>query len=113
MLGATFAYARLALGQVVLLNGAGATALLAFIPAHGAIAADLRCAVLLFAFGAGLGVVATVLAYFGQRVNWEAANATLTTKSGAATLIITAAMVAVAGALVLFVCGVAEAAAGI
>ncbi len=113
MLGATFAYSRLALTQVVLLNGAGATALLAFMSSHGAVAGGVRCAVVLFALGAGLGVFATVLAYFGQRVNWEAVKVNPDARSSKANTIIVVAMLAVLAALVLFIVAVWRASSGL
>lgn len=113
MLGATFAYSRLALTQVVLLNGAGATALLAFISSHGSVGGGVRCAVVLFALGAGLGVFATVLAYFGQRVNWEAVKVNPDAPSSKANTIIRVAMFAALAALILFIVAVWRASSGL
>ena len=72
MLDQTFELSRLALNNAVLLNGAAASALLAFLglaapPARG----PLTTAVIWFGCGAGLGGLASVLAYLGQRCNWE------------------------------------------
>ena len=113
MLGATFAFARLALSQVVLLNGAGATTLLAFMSSHGSVGSGVRCAVVLFAFGAGLGVIATVIAYVGQRVNWEAIKADPAACSSKADTILCGAMLAALAALVLFIVAVWRASSGI
>ena len=113
MLNATFAFARLALSQVVLLNGAGATALLAFMSSHDSVGGGMRCAVVLFAIGAGLGVFATVLAYFGQRCNWESINAKPDKYLRRAFTFILGAMIAALASLVLFVVAVWRASSGI
>jgi hypothetical protein len=72
MLAATFDFARLALSSLILLNSGAATAALAFIGAHGRIIALLPYALGAFALGAASGAVSALLAYFGQRANWEA-----------------------------------------
>lgn len=72
MLDETFELARLGLNNAVLLNGAAATSLLALAGLGGTEGRDaLLLAVMWFGSGAGLGGLASVLAYFGQRCNWE------------------------------------------
>jgi hypothetical protein len=72
MLEATFGFARLALGNLILLNGAAAAAFLAFLGARGGNITPLaKHALLAFALGAAFGGFASMLAYFGQRFDWE------------------------------------------
>ena len=72
MLEATFGFARVALSNCILLNGAAATALISLLSAQkGPIDYAMHNAILRFAIGAGLGGVASLLAYIGQRLNWE------------------------------------------
>lgn len=72
MLAATFEFAKLALTTLVLLNSGAATAVLAFMGAHRSIVALIPEAASAFAFGAALGGISALFAYFGQRANWEA-----------------------------------------
>jgi hypothetical protein len=75
MLDQTFELSRLTLNNAVLLNGAAATALLAFLglaPPHAREA--LTTAVMWFGCGAGFGGFASVFAYVGQRFNWESSK---------------------------------------
>jgi hypothetical protein len=75
MLEATFAYSRLALNNVILLNGAGAVAFLAFLGArHDRVGSPAQHALIEFATGAALGGLASILAYLGQRFDWELAT---------------------------------------
>lgn len=71
MLEETFRFAHLALANAVLINGAAATAVAAFL-AHrsGPVPAAMHCAILWFALGAGFGGLASMFAYFGQRLDW-------------------------------------------
>lgn len=72
MLEATFAYSRLALNNVILLNGAGAVAFLAFLGARpGRVGSSAKHALIEFALGAALGGAASLLAYVGQRFDWQ------------------------------------------
>lgn len=72
MLDQTFEMSRLALNNAVLLNGAAASALLAFLGLAAPPAREpLTTAVIWFGCGAGLGGSASVVAYLGQRCNWE------------------------------------------
>jgi hypothetical protein len=74
MLGATFEFAKLAVSSLILLNAGAATAVLAFLGTHGEALAHGKLSVLFFTFGAGLGGVASALAYLGQRGDWEVAT---------------------------------------
>lgn len=74
MLGATFDFAKLAVTSLILLSGAAATALLAFIGTHTAVGKQAWIAVTAFAVGAWLGGMSSVLAYTGQRLDWEIAS---------------------------------------
>jgi hypothetical protein len=74
MLTATFEFAKLAVSSLIILNGAAATALLAFIGSRGVIGGSSRSALLAFALGAGFGGVSSALAYFGQRLDWNSAS---------------------------------------
>jgi hypothetical protein len=73
MLEETFAFARLALSNAILLNGVAATAVAAYLAQlHDAhLPAGFRNAIFRFAVGAGLGGVASMLAYLGQRLDWD------------------------------------------
>jgi len=72
MLEATFAYSRLALNNVILLNGAGAVAFLAFLGARQSrVSSSAKQALIEFAAGAALGGAASLLAYVGQRFDWQ------------------------------------------
>ena len=104
MLGATFDYAKLALSSLILLSGAAATALLAFIGTHGGIGPAGWLALLCFAIGAWLGGVASVLAYFVQRLDWEIASGRRT-RSRLITPLFTAACVSIVLGYVLFAVG--------
>jgi hypothetical protein len=77
MLEETFEFARLTINSAILLNGAAATALLAFGAQRpegltNAVGTALVC----FAFGAGLGGITALFAYVGQRCNWEHSKGT-------------------------------------
>jgi hypothetical protein len=75
MLNQTFELSRLALNNAVLLNGAAATALLAFLGLAAPHAREpLTTAVIWFGSGAGLAGWASVFAYVGQRFNWESSK---------------------------------------
>jgi hypothetical protein len=75
MLDQTFELSRLALNNSVLLNGAAASALLAFLGLAAPHAREpLTTAVIWFGSGAALGGWASVLAYVGQRCNWESSK---------------------------------------
>ena len=113
MLQATFDFARLALGNAVLLNGAGATALLAFMSTHQNLSAGCRCGVLLFAVGAACGGIATVLAYLGQRQNWEAVDKKSPAKHVLANRLILSAVGVAGFSYLLFFLGVLEASSGL
>ena len=72
MLDQTFELFRLALNNAVLLNGAAAFTLLPFLGLAARLTrGPLTTAVVWFGCGAGLGGLASVLAYLGQRCNWE------------------------------------------
>lgn len=72
MLEETFRFARLALSNAILINGAAATAVAAFLAHRSAPpSAAMHNAILRFAVGAGLGGVASMFAYFGQRLDWD------------------------------------------
>ncbi|MEP7245439.1 MAG: hypothetical protein ABI885_17440 [Gammaproteobacteria bacterium] len=75
MLEATFEFAKLALSNAILINGGAAAALIAFF-ADGTrkTSAGLYYAILGFAIGAGVGGLASILAYFGQRLDWAQAT---------------------------------------
>lgn len=72
MLGATFDFARLGLANGILINGGASVALMAFLGTSAASAKkDLRFALLVFSVCTGVGGVASLLAYVGQRIDWE------------------------------------------
>jgi hypothetical protein len=106
MLKATFGFARLALSNAILINGAAATALMAFLATRsvGGIPVGFYNAVLRFAVGAGLGGAASMLAYIGQRLDWERA-ARPPGNHRATVAVISVAMLAGASAYLLFFSG--------
>lgn len=123
MLEATFAFARLTLTNAILLNGAAATALLAFL---GSANAETRgpfvCAISCFAWGTMSGGVASLLAYLGQRQNWEwsivedtpeATTAQSRRQGRMAHILIVLAILAGVAAYVLFLVGALMAARGL
>ena len=112
MLDATFSFARLALSNAILINGAAATALIAFLANNTTASTGHYNAVLRFAFGAGLGGVACMLAYVGQRCDWERA----TNPPGSPKLtnaLITSALVAGSVSYILFFYGCLAAASSL
>lgn len=123
MLEATFAFARLALTNAILLNGAAATALLAFLgTAVVPNRPPLIAAIFWFGFGTMAGGASSLLAYFGQRQNWEWSKvedtpaATLPKSVGhgrAAHVLIWLAIIAGAAAYILFFVGAVLAACGL
>jgi hypothetical protein len=77
MLEETFEFARLAVNSAILLNGAAATALLAFgAQRPEGLTHAVGTALVCFAFGASLGGITALFAYFGQRCNWEHSKGT-------------------------------------
>ncbi len=81
MLRATFEFGQLAIKQLVLINGGGAIAILGYLGAtasNGALSPFQRAivshALFLFAAGVGLGALTALLAYLGQRGDYEIAS---------------------------------------